>query len=158
MLPVNTYVLDKLKKVEAIPVKFHEPRTGSTGNHDAFVAFILAYRIKQILQDHYGQMTRPVRAHPTLHLWERLCDCISNQIIAINQIISSCHASEITASSVLHKIEGIKCVEVMLQSRAWRQHTEAFMSLMRFFDWSKVPSGRRPAFLRNIKDMMKQVS
>lgn len=152
LLLVNTCLLDKISKLEAIPIKYHNPLGKNEANHDAFVAFVLAYRITQISHDR-GNLAQPSEAYHTKHLWERLYTCISNQIGHINREIAQMNPSYDARNRILARIQGIKCVELMLQSPIWRHHTEGFLSLLRFCGGAKFAQGR-PALIRNSKGII----
>ncbi|ATY61478.1 C6 finger domain [Cordyceps militaris] len=149
---VNTYLLRKISKFEAIPIKYHRPLGKNVANYDAFIAFILAYRITQISHDR-GNLVQPSEAYRTKHLWERLYTCISNQITCINAEIARPHATDAAKIRVLTRIQGIKCVELMLQSPIWRNHMEGFLSLLRFCGGAKFAQGHE-GLIKNSKGML----
>ncbi|OAQ96760.1 hypothetical protein LLEC1_01428 [Akanthomyces lecanii] len=152
LLVVNTCLLDKISKVEAIPIKYHRPVGSNEANYDAFIAFILAYRITQISQER-GNVTQPSEAYHTKHLWERLYTCISNQITCINHELARMSSSDATKNRILARIQGIKCVELMLQSPVWKHHTEGFLSLLSFCGGAKFAQGRH-ALIKNTKGII----
>lgn len=152
---VNTCLLEKISRLEAIPIKYHWPLGKNEANYDAFIAFILAYRIATISQDR-GSGLQPSEADHTFHLWERLYTCVSNQITRINHEIATMGSNDVMKNRVLTRIQGIKCVELMLQSPMWRRHTEGFLSLLRFCGGAKFAQ-ERLALIRNSKGIIMQV-